>query len=753
MNGLDMPFIPAGAPAGVLPLARYLPPLPGGMISTWLAQRAPPGSWILDPFGSSPALALEAARAGWRVLVASNNPILRLMTEVLANAPQESDIQAALAELAAARRGDERLEVYLQALYETECAACGEKIAAQAFIWRKDEPQPLARLYRCPHCGDEGDHPPGKGDLERLSAIGNVALHRSRALQRISLDSAEIKAAAEEALNAYLPRPLDFLFTILNKIEGLPLSHERKQLLLALTLSACDEGNALWPWPNPRSRPRQISIPPQFRELNLWQALEQAVTAWSLKAPPVAVKYWPDLPPESGGICIYAGRLKTLLPELPASIKFQAAVAVFPRPNQAFWTLSALWSGWFWGREAILPLKGALERRRYDWGWHANALYNVLQSLSQNSAPGLPFFGLLTELNPGFLAAVITAAEAAGLRLAGQALRAEDELAQVEWLAGQKQVSGPPQPEEAVFSNAILAHLAERNEPAAHLPLFAAGLAALAETGSLGPTGIGTPAARLAKIQAISSQVFSAPGSLKRCGESGQSSESGLWLPAHPLETSQLPLADRIEREVIRYLQKNPGCLLAALDQALCAQFPGLFTPPRELVEACLESYATPVSAAPGHWSLKPQENPAERRAGLQAVRQTLLQLGERLGLAVTDGEPLTWQSGEGAPLYSFYLLASGIISRFVLPPASLSPGRHVIVLPGSRAQLLAFKLERDPRLAETTSAGWRFLKFRHLYRLAERPDLTLALWSELLDKDPPVIKEATQLDIFGGVG
>ena len=61
------------------PLARFMPPLEDGVISAWLPAyaHAPAGSWVLDPFGFSPRLALEAARAGYRVLVTVNNPITR----------------------------------------------------------------------------------------------------------------------------------------------------------------------------------------------------------------------------------------------------------------------------------------------------------------------------------------------------------------------------------------------------------------------------------------------------------------------------------------------------------------------------------------------------------------------------------------------------------------------------------------------------------------------------------------------------
>src|SRR5829696_8929269 len=99
------------------PLARFTPPLEEGVVSAWLPAHAPAGSWVLDPFGFSPRLALEAARAGYRVLVTVNNPITRFLLEMSARPASEADLKAAMADLAAAKKGNERLGAHLQSLY------------------------------------------------------------------------------------------------------------------------------------------------------------------------------------------------------------------------------------------------------------------------------------------------------------------------------------------------------------------------------------------------------------------------------------------------------------------------------------------------------------------------------------------------------------------------------------------------------------------------------------------------------------
>ena len=79
------------------PLARFLPPLEDGVVSVWLEQNVEPGGWLLDPFGTAPRLSLEAARAGYRVLVSANNPITRFMLEMGTTSLPESEFNAALA--------------------------------------------------------------------------------------------------------------------------------------------------------------------------------------------------------------------------------------------------------------------------------------------------------------------------------------------------------------------------------------------------------------------------------------------------------------------------------------------------------------------------------------------------------------------------------------------------------------------------------------------------------------------------------
>jgi hypothetical protein len=124
------------------------------------------------------------------------------------------------------------------------------------------------------------------------------------------------------------------------------------------------------------------------------------------------------------------------------------------------------------------------------------------------------------------------------------------------------------------------------------------------------------------------------------------------------------------------------------------------------------------------------------RRAELGEMQGLLVQLGERLGYHVIsqEGGLVVWEDGLETAL-AFFVQASAVMER-VLHGNRYAAEKTVLVLPGGRAGLLAYKLRRDPYLQEQT-AGWRFLKFRHLRQLSEAALVSRETWEEQLGSDP----------------
>jgi len=741
-----------------------------------LKQNVPPGEWVLDPFGASPRLILEAAQAGYRVLVAASNPISRVMVELAANPPSEDDLRLALSELAAAHKGDERLEPHIKGLYVTECSHCGQPVDADYFVWERQAPAPYAKSYHCLHCGDTGERSTNEADTRRAAMFSGGGLHRARALERIAGRDDPDRVHVEEALEVYLPRAVYAVFTLINKLDGLTLSPLRRTHLAALLLTACDQANTLWPYPTGRERPRQLTVPPKFRENNIWQAMEQGIDQWATSGS-AKLAVWPNPLDEGPGVSLYEGRLKELIANLP-QVDVRAVVTAMPRPNQAFWTLSALWAGWLWGREAVGPFKTVLRRRRYDWAWHTAALSAALGSLYTTLSPETPFFGLIAEAEPGFLSSVLIAAERSGFDMVGLAVRADEDHAQITWKRAAQKAPAAAVEEIVAAGKAIQAakrFLADRSQPAGYLPLHAAALQDLAQnhcfqildkkTGPAQPAESAfdlTPAENFSQVQAVIKDAFTFREGFTRYEGSEQSLDVGQWWLRTVKET-QRPLADRVEMALVRILNKHPGDSFLGLDAALCVEFPGLMTPDHALARVCLDSYGMQDPPGSERWRLRIEDIPATRRRDLNTTRDMIMQLGKQLGFEPALSEhpspqpgstaiPYLWKEPGGTIRYAFFVIASAAIGGIVLgldfPILSLIPASEnmapksqrpvlAIVLPGGRANLVAFKLRNDPNLRQQVTLGWRFLKYRHLRQLIESPVLNRDTLDEQLGLDP----------------
>lgn len=734
----EFSYIPGIKPKNPGPLGRFLPPLEEGVSSTWLDSHVDVGAWVLDPFGNSPQQAIRAARTGYRVLVAAINPVARFMLEMAADPPSISDYNAALAELAVSRKGEERLEDHLKNNYKTQCANCQQMVVAEAFLWHKDAETPFARIYECKSCGDKGERLTTVADAERaLEILSSTKLHRARVLERIAPLNSPDREYAEEALQSYLPRAIYVLTTLINRLDGLSLSPPRQRALTALLLTACDAGNTLWPHPVERPRPKQLHVPGQFYEHNLWLALEQGIDLWASDADPVPLNIWPDPLPESGGVCLFEGKLKELEDNknLP---KIEAVLTTIPRPNQAFWTLSALWAGWLWGREAAEHFKVGLRRRRYDWGWHATALHAAFGHLASLLPKKTPFLALLAEPEPSFLSATLTAASS-DFTLKNLAMRTKYDPIQIIW-----ECKKPGKMETPQVGGAVKKHLRARGEATTYLHLHTQALSEFARTNSLLLPQEAVDEA-LHRIHAKIEETFSTDMDLIRYEGSEHSLQTGLW-GLSSTDKNEIPLPDRVEMAVVRNLGHNPRQSLMEIEKNLYPQFTGLETPSKALVLAILDSYAH--HHQDGHWHLREEDRPSARRADLDEMRALITDLGERLGHQTQHvGKKMLIWGEKSAPVYTFHPIASALV-REILEKNTPPLGRNLIVLPGGRAGLLAYKEKRDPVLRAALSS-WRFVKFRVLRTLSKIPLLNAQTWEEQIGSDPIEGQPSGQLMMF----
>ena len=730
---MDIP-LPVGYPDSHQgPLKRFMPPLEEGVIEQVLADDRLPAGLILDPFGASPRLVLEAAQSGRTVLVAANNPVTRFVLQHTLQPFELGELQAALSHLAAIPKDDTRMEHFILDLYRSTCTRCGEAISVEFFVWDPELGGPTHKVYSCDHCAHTGESPTTEDDWNRALDFSRRGLQHALALEQVAPAGDPDRQHAEVALSVYPGRAIYALITITNKIDQLALDESLLRALHALLLSAFDGANALWSYPEGRERPRQLRASQRYREQNVWRALEQAVETWAMEKPDLQVIDWPsDNPMREGMIAIYPGTVRDLMETLdPAQVSLLLTVP--PRHNQAFWTLSALWAAWLWGRETAAPIKVALRRRRYDWSWHASALGTVLTGMAASIKSDTPVISYLPEAEPGFIAAVLSGFNAAGFALGGRALRTGEEQAIFHWnvdFAAQIPCGKKGREERMRFSGRQI--LTSRAEPSAFPLLHAAAWSDLVAEGLLASI---REAEGRQFMQVMGESLELVLGDRKTFLHMGRGAEveSGLyWLYDPPF--AEASLTDLVERRVLESLRKEGWIFAYELDKQICKQFPGLLTPDRRLIAACLRSYAEGPDTD-GRWRLRAEDYAAARQDDCDEIRRLLVNLGSQLEFEVSEGEMIKWLGDDGEVAYAFRIMETAVWAG-VLQSDAVEGITYVI--PGGRAELVAEKARRDPRLQDWLQDGPPVIKFRLVRRLIAETTLTRENLRERLSIDPP---------------
>jgi hypothetical protein len=176
----------------------------------------------------------------------------------------------------------------------------------------------------------------------------------------------------------------------------------------------------------------------------------------------------------------------------------------------------------------------------------------------------------------------------------------------------------------------------------------------------------------------------------------------------------------------------------------MCDLYRGLFTPDLEFIQMCLDSYGEQEENAEIRWHLRMEDKPDYRREEISQINQYIHQIANQLELqsidqALDNIPNVTWLSDIKEFEMQFITIASASITRIIF--SGVEPKtKNFIVLPGSRANLVLYKLGRDPRLNKAfnpTTGNWQFVKFRHLRSLAVNPLLNRDSLDQLLQLDP----------------
>ena len=250
------------------------------------------------------------------------------------------------------------------------------------------------------------------------------------------------------------------------------------------------------------------------------------------------------------------------------------------------------------------------------------------------------------------------------------------------------------------------------------------------------------------------------------------------------------PLVDRVEWAVFSLLS-SAGHLTerAAIDRT-AALFKGHEVPDGALIQACLNSYVSPLSTPEAVMGLDQLES---RTADHDAVIASLAEIGHRLGMRVWIGQrqqtrrvgsrplsawlddaerqvhlPLITWAPEGElervdcawyvrrkATFLFEVEWTAMIGEPVLVRHARYPADdkvvRFLVIPPERAGLVQFKLARSALLRKAVEdRNWHFIKWNHLAEYAAREEATLGDLEPYLGLDAAADAVGEQLPLFG---
>jgi hypothetical protein len=768
-------FVPGKlAPLPTSGISAYLPAMPEGVASAYIAALTQPGDLVLDPFCQTGRVLREALALGRRALGANLNPVATRWIKAHLWPAETRLALAALVRLGDQPRGDTLLGQHVLDLYATRCPTCKKNAVAESFVWNRDEGNPIEKTVRCAACGTESTGPTDEVDVltaRRLEPHG-MAYHfmLKRATPDVP-DASEEHARAAAVVEAYTPRTLAALADILRKYDA--ASEVDRSALDPYLLSAFEAALALHSAEQERPRPRSLKIPPRFIERNVWLVLEDLLHPPSSGKQSEVEKEDLLLPHASDvdalltrhdpAACVVARSGRELAKLIPPG-NVNLILAVPPQADPTFWALSAVWAGWLWGhtprseaeRQMAESVRRLLARRRADMDWLWRGLAQALGAL----VPMLAESGRIVLVTPDADEELL-----GGLLLAGAGNRLALDHALIEPQRGLRVMWHvvPSAPIRVLDADALGIEMGEQARRAASEFIRERGeptpwpFVHAAIQGELARAGLLQIAARIPEgdplpLDLVNQAILNG----LRGAQAGRSpvypveDVRGAWWLADPSKAEQ-SLVSRIEAVVVGLLVERPEWAEGDLIAEIYRRFPATLTPEYATVHLCLESYATQIRA--GVWALRDEDNPAQRQAEVASLRGALIELGQRLGCEVTehDGRVMWTESAHGMrrPLYGFILSATADLSTHLLakrPPR----GQPVLVLPGGRGAWAHYKLRHDVRLRDAViGAGWTFLKFRQLRSLVAQMGLDIATFREALGLDPLIEKEGQQMTLL----
>lgn len=792
------PFLPDGPPPERPLWACESHAWQPALINHYLEAFTAPGDLVLDPFADQPSLVAGAAAGKRRLLLSHFSPAHLLGLKASALPPDRVALDAAFTRIADAPRRGRSLAQHLQALYETICPECAQSCTATYYIWDRVVGEPVQKHYACPHCGNAGLAPADMADGDLAAGLEVRGAAYWGLLSRLVAPGDPLTDKARSLMERYTPRALlaiSELISTLNQRIGEPDQLEAARALVLHVLERCISRQER-PDPTDHAGPEPARIEPglpapgQFIERNVWLAFAEAHQ--ELRSRQASGR---RLASDLKGLLGAEGQgathlLSLALSDLAKSLEPGSVALVLstsPRLDPDTYALSFLWTGWIFGREAATRLQATLKVEALDWDWYARSMAASFETLRRLLRPDGRLVLAFSDFSARRALALLAAAAQAGFRLVAQAaqapLTAQDAASSWRLVFRPEPPASRSEPAPALADrlqgtaqDAVRRVIDRRGEPVPASLVHTACAVQWAEAGLLAQAGQGPQTARQPVSFLVQQARLALDPEMPPPGLSFFRDEAedrpGQWQATRPGEKP--PLADRVESLIVRLLSDGQAWPEERLAARIYEQLPGWETPDAALIAACLASYTD--GDADGLRRLRAEDMPAQRARERGELLLRLQALGHRLDFEVwiapneqsaalglvplgrggpargEDWAPagLVWHE-DGQPAQAFALSLQALLYPWLAPlPPALENCQRYVVLPGGRASLLAFKLQRCPIwrswLAET---GWEFVKSRHVRRLAAVTDLSLAGFRARIGLDPVVVQANKQLNLF----
>ena len=732
------PYISGNYDDSSFPLQRFLPRINKGVVSEWIKYLRLDDGWVLDPFCASPHMLIEIASMGVNVVTTVNNPILEKYLYVLANPPDYEILSYLIEKLSTAIDGKKRLEDLIKNAYLTKCSNCGKEVSVDEFIWDRDKNIPLFKSYVCPYCEKSVEEPVNDVDIKLARSFSTSKLHWMRAVSKIADQSNPERSYVENIINIHLPRTIFAIIMTLNHLDILDLPPNHRNYLEALLFSTFDQVNSLWPVHVTRDKPKQLTIPPQFREKNFWNVLENQVKLWAnnpLK--PIPIYLSPDRPSNENGIYVFRGRFRDIYENFN-DFDIRAIISVVPRYNQAFWALSAVWTAWLMGKEQLGSFINVFHRRKYDWGWHTDALFSVFNNVAKVIPKNSPVLLFPSDQEIELISSTVISSSLAGLKINNIAIRNKNQIPQI--FAISKESFDNFQNINHDDEYGLTDYLSQLGQPADFSHSYLVSLLSLSR--NIKPAHHNTikPGDIYLEFQKNILKHLDDDAKFMIYNADIKSISLKFW-GLKDYAYSKKPLDDRVEEEILQIINSSIAVDYMVIDQMICEKFSGLFTPPADLINVCLNSYCY----LEDKFILKPQEFSENREKDVSEITNLLLDLGNKLGYKVFAKDFSTniiaWESVNPSNNYEFYISITAILSNYLGLPSGKNVTRY-IVIPGSRSNLIAYKLRENKMFGELIPKLYKFTKFRNVRRLSKDASISRNTLKPQLEIDPITYNE-----------